>query len=113
MQLLEVNLNGDALNSTLIREMFRGKPEVLSSMEFGEGGTLDNLDRHMYTHKPDVVEVRAAKAHELFECVPCGKKFRRRDNLRRNLGSGLHARRLRKYQAAQEKKDEPDSADES
>ena len=93
--------------------MFRGKPEVLSQMEFGEWVTLDNLDRHMYTAKPDVVEVRAAKAHELFECVPCGKKFRRRDNLRRHLGSGLHARRLRKYQEAQKKSEPSDESEES
>ena len=84
-------------------------------MEFGEGVTLENLDRHMYSAKPDVVEVRTAKAHELFECKPCGKTFRRRDNLRRHLGSGLHARRLRKYQDAKEEKKEeqPTAADES
>jgi uncharacterized C2H2 Zn-finger protein len=113
MQLLEVNLNGDALNSTLIREMFAGKPRVLDQMQFGEGVTLENLDSHMYTAKPDVVEVRTAKAHELFECKPCGKHFRRRDNLRRHLGSSLHARRLRKYAETQKKEAPPPDSDES
>ena len=45
--------------------------------------------------------MREAKPHELWECIPCGKTFRRKDNLDRHTRSGLHARRLAAYQAKQ------------
>jgi uncharacterized C2H2 Zn-finger protein len=73
-------------------------------MDFGEGVGIDNLDGNMYKGRPDVVEVREAKAHELFECIPCGRVFRRRDNLDRHLRTGLHGRRKAMYDDAERRK---------
>ena len=43
----------------------------LDEMDFGEGTSIENLDSQLYSGKPDIVEVRQAKANELFECIPC------------------------------------------
>ena len=43
-RLLTIHLNGDALNSTIIKDMFRNKPKVLAELDFGNGITLANLD---------------------------------------------------------------------
>ena len=70
-KLLEMNLYGDTLNSHLLQQLFKSKPEVLDEMDFGEGTSIENLDSQLYSGKPDIVEVRQAKANELFECIPC------------------------------------------
>ena len=98
--LLEMNLNGDSMNSQILRNMFKERPMLLGDMDFGEGVTINNLDKNLYSGRPDIVEVRQAKAHELFECIPCGRTFRRKDNLDRHLRTGLHARRKAKYDEA-------------
>ena len=106
-QLLNLHLNGDALNANILRDLFREKPGVLTQLDFGEGVTLDNLDQAMYgsnTHQ--VVELREAQKHELFHCVPCNKSFKRRDNLNRHMRSGLHARKVAAYTNAQPPKQE-------
>ena len=63
--LLEMNLNGDSMNSQILKRMFKSKPEVLAQMDFGEGVGVEQLDKHMYG-RPDVVEIREAKPHELW-----------------------------------------------
>jgi len=102
--LLEYNLNGDTLNAQILKDLFKEKPNILETMDFGDGIGITGLDEHMYKGKPDVVEVREAKAHELFECIPCGRVFRRRDNLDRHLRTGLHGRRKAAYDEAERRK---------
>ena len=59
-----------------------------------------------------MVEIRAAKKHELYTCIPCNNKiFKRIDNFRRHLRSSLHARRKAQYDAA--KANEKAKADET
>lgn len=101
--LLEHNLNGDSLNSQILKDLFKDRPEVLAAMDFGEGVDIDNLDKHMYTGRADIVEVRQAKPHELFECIPCSRTFRRKDNLDRHLRTSLHGRRKAKYDESKQK----------
>lgn len=110
-QLLNLHLNGDALNANILKDLFRDKPGVLTQLDFGEGVTLDNLDQAMYgqgTHQ--VVELREAQKHELFHCVPCNKSFKRRDNLNRHMRSGLHARKVAAYTSAQQPETKQDDA---
>ena len=106
--LLEKNLNNEALNRHILEDLFKDRPDVLAGMDFGDGMNIDNLEKKLYSGAADVIEVKEAKAHELWECVPCGKKFRRKDNLQRHLRSGLHARRLAKFEAVK-RRDESES----
>ena len=46
--LLEHNLNGDSLNSQILKDMFKDRPEILAGMDFGDGVGIENLDSHMY-----------------------------------------------------------------
>lgn len=46
--LLEMALSQDGINSQLLKRMFKERPDVLESMDFGEGVTMENLDRHLY-----------------------------------------------------------------
>ena len=101
LTLLEMNLNGDGLNKQILTNLFKDKLDILNQLEFGEGVGLDDLDKTLYSGTPDVVEVREAKQHELWQCIPCGKTFRRKDNLDRHLRTALHARRLKKYNEKQ------------
>ena len=95
--LLEMNLNNDSLNKQILTDMFKAKPGILRAMDFGDGMSIDDLDSKLYSGKADIIEVREAKPHELWECVPCGKTFRRKDNRDRHLRSSLHERRLKKW----------------
>ncbi len=79
--LLEMNLNNEAMNKRILEDLFKERPDVLSGMDFGEGLGIDDLDKKMYSGKADIIEVKEAKSHELWECIPCSKKFRRKDNL--------------------------------
>ena len=100
--LLEMLLNGDALNAQIIKNLFKQRPDILEDMHFGEGITVENLDQHLYGGgETKTIEIRTAKPHEIYTCVPCGGKvFRRVDNFRRHLNCSLHQRRLAQYQAA-------------
>ena len=71
-------------------------------MDFGNNVTLENLDQHLYGKgHTKVVEVRTAKPHEVYTCIPCGGKvFKRLDNFRRHKRCALHMRRLAQYEAA-------------
>lgn len=104
--LLEMNLNNSAINERVLTDLFKERPELLDDLDFGDGMNIGNLDEKLYAGKADVIEVREAKSHELWECVPCGKKFRRKDNLQRHLRSGLHARRLAKYEAVRRREED-------
>ena len=104
-QLLEMNLNNDSLNGQILTKMFEAKPAVLAEMDFGDGIGVNELDRKLFSGRADIVEVREAKPHELWECIPCGKTFRRKDNRDRHLRSNLHGRRLKKWEDAK-KQDE-------
>lgn len=104
--LLEMQLNGDGINSQILKSMFKNRQGELESMDFGDGITLENLDKHLYGSGPmtDVIEIRAAKKHELYNCVPCSKTFKRIDNFRRHLRSTLHGRRKAQFDAAKAQK---------
>ena len=59
-----MHLNGDALNTTILKQLFVEKPKILQEIDFGEGVTLSNLDEKMYAGKPgNFVELREAKKH--------------------------------------------------
>ena len=103
--LLEMNLNNEAMNKRILQDLFKERPDVLAGIDFGEGLGIDDLDKKMYSGKADVIEVKEAKSHELWECIPCGKTFRRKDNLQRHLRSSLHARRLARFEACKRRDD--------
>ena len=107
--LLEMNLNNESLNKQILTGLFKDKPEALHQMDFGDGIGVDGLDQKLFSGSADVVQVREAKPHELWECIPCGKRFRRKDNRDRHLRSGLHARRLAKYMEAKQRKEEEET----
>ena len=59
-----MHLNGDALNTTILKELFTEKPKILQEIDFGDGVTLNNLDAKLYSGNPgNVVELREAKKH--------------------------------------------------
>ena len=43
-KLLQMHLNGDALNTTILKQLFVDKPKILEEIDFGDGVTLGNLD---------------------------------------------------------------------
>jgi len=100
--LLEMHLNQDGINAQILKQLFRDRPEILGSMDFGNNVTLDTLDKHLYGNaKTKVVEVRTAKPHEVYTCIPCGGKiFKRLDNYRRHKRCALHMRRLAQWNEA-------------
>ena len=100
--LLEMHLNQDGINAQILKQLFRERPEILEQMDFGNNVGLDGLDKHLYGKgQTKVVEVRTAKAHEVYTCIPCGGKiFKRRDNYRRHKRCSLHIRRLEQYENA-------------
>ena len=71
-------------------------------MDFGNNVNLDTLDKHLYGKgQSKIVEVRTAKPHEVYTCIPCGGKvFKRLDNFRRHKRCSLHLRRLKQYNDA-------------
>ena len=102
-KLLEINLNRDSLNSSLLKDMFKDKPHILGQINFGEGVDIDNLDKHLYNANPDTVEIltRPAKKNEVYECIPCNRIFKRSDNWQRHCKTGLHERRVARFREAQ------------
>ena len=46
--LLEMHLNQDGINSQILKSVFKGRPDVLNGMDFGEDINLENLDQHLY-----------------------------------------------------------------
>ena len=59
-----MHLNGDALNTNILKQLFVEKPKILEEIDFGDGVTLDNLDSQMYGNAGgNVVELREAKKH--------------------------------------------------
>ena len=107
LDLLEKNLNGDSLNSSMIKEMFASQPHILEQLDFGDVDSIDEIDQKLYGSQPNFIEIREAKPTEVFHCVPCNRTFKRSDNMKRHLLSALHARRQRAYElAAQEKRDD-------
>ena len=80
-------------------------------MDFGNNVTLDTLDQHLYGKgQTKVVEVRTAKPHEVYTCIPCGGKiFKRLDNFRRHKRCALHMRRLAQYNEAKKMQEEKEA----
>jgi uncharacterized C2H2 Zn-finger protein len=108
-QLLEHNLNGDSLNAHMLTDIFKARPDVLAGIDFGEGVKIESLDQQMYSGSADIVEVREAKQHELWQCMPCNRTFRRKDNLDRHLRSSLHERRLKKFMEKKVEKEQEEA----
>jgi uncharacterized Zn-finger protein len=107
--LLEHNLSGNSLNSRALKDMFKDRPEIWDELDIqvdGEG--VEDLDSALYAGNPQVIEIREAKPNEVYHCKPCNRTFKRGDNFRRHLRSGLHEKRMRAFElAAQERIAEP------
>ena len=109
LTLLEHNLNGNSLNSQMIQEMFKEKPELLEELDItADGEDVDDLDKALYHEMPETILIKEAKPHQVFHCKACNRTFKRGDNFRRHLRSKLHEKRQRAFElAAQEQIAEP------
>ena len=108
LRLLEMNLNGETLNSDGLKDLFMDAPAVLQELDIvnEEGATVDNIDLALYGGRPQIVEIRELKPTEVHHCRPCNRSFKRADNFRRHLASALHARRTKALELAHEIQEE-------
>ena len=108
LRLLEMNLNGETLNSDRLKDLFMDAPAVLQELDIinEEGATVDNIDMALYGGRPKIVEIRELKPVEVHHCRACNRSFKRADNFRRHLASALHARRTKALELAHEIHDE-------
>jgi len=105
LTLLEHNLNGNALNTRTLKEMFKDQPHILDELDIqADGEGIEDLDRALYAGQPQVVEIREAKPTEVYHCKPCNRTFKRGDNFRRHLRSALHEKRQRGFELAQQER---------
>ena len=109
LTLLEHNLNGDAMNTQTLKDLFKAKPHLLEELDIkADDQPVNNLDQALYAGQPQIVEIREAKPTEVYHCKPCNRTFKRGDNFRRHLRSALHEKRQRAFElAAQEAVPEP------
>ena len=108
LDLLEKNLNGHSLNADSLKELFKERPDILEELDIqADGAEVEDIDKALYGGRPQVIEIREAKPNEIYSCLACNRTFKRGDNWRRHLRSGLHKRRQRAYELAAAEKEEP------
>jgi len=96
LKLLEINLNGDSLDANGLKSLFSTRPELLAELDIMEGEEqVTDIDKALYGGRPNVLEIRELKPHQVHHCRACNRTFKRADNLRRHLRSALHERRTR------------------
>ncbi len=101
LRLLEMNLNGDSLNSSGLRDLFAESPHILEDLDITDGGEeVNDLDRALYGGRPQVIEIRELKPTQIHHCKACNRSFKRADNFRRHLATSLHQRRQKTFELA-------------
>ena len=101
LRLLEMNLNGDSLNSDTLKELFAESPQILEDLDItNDGESVQDLDRVLYGGRPQVIEIRELKPTQIHHCKACNRSFKRADNFRRHLATALHQRRQKRYELA-------------
>ena len=107
LDLLEKNLNGHSLNAASLKGLFVDKPEILEELNITtDGEEVRDIDKALYGGRPQVIEIREAKPTQIYHSKACNHTFRRGDNMRRHLNTGLHARRQRAMELALQEKPE-------
>lgn len=118
LQLLEMNLNGESLDASGLKDLFRGAPGILDELDISNNGEImaaSEIDRALYGGRPEIIEIRELKPTQVHHCKACNRSFKRADNFRRHLATNLHKRRQKvmelDYQMrAEEKLDEAATA---
>lgn len=118
LQLLEMNLNGESLDASGLKDLFRGAPGILDELDISNNGEImaaSDIDRALYGGRPEIIEIRELKPTQVHHCKACNRSFKRADNFRRHLATNLHKRRQKvmelDYQMrAEEKLDEAATA---
>lgn len=101
LELLEMNLNGDSLNTQTLKELFKDHPDILESLEIEQDGeSVENIDKALYGGRPQIIEIREAKPTEIYHCKACNRSFKRGDNFKRHLRSALHIKRQKAFELA-------------
>ena len=107
LRLLEMNLNGDSLNSDTLKELFAESPQILEDLDItNDGESVQDLDRVLYGGRPQVIEIRELKPTQIHHCKACNRSFKRADNFRRHLATSLHKRRQQAMELAHQMKAE-------
>ena len=104
LRLLEMNLNGESLNSDALKTLFADAPDILEELDItnDKGENVSNIDQALYGGRPKVIEIRELKPTQVHHCIACNRSFKRADNFRRHLASSLHARRTRAMEMARQ-----------
>ena len=101
LRLLEMNLNGETLNSEGLKELFADSPHILQDLDItNDGEEVNDLDRALYGGRPQVIEIRELKPTQIHHCKACNRSFKRADNFRRHLATPLHTRRMKAMELA-------------
>ena len=104
LRLLEMNLNGESLNSDALKTLFSDAPDILEELDItnDKGENVSNIDQALYGGRPKIIEIRELKPTQVHHCIACNRSFKRADNFRRHLASSLHARRTRAMEMARQ-----------
>ena len=104
LRLLEMNLNGESLNSDALKELFSDAPDILEELDItnDNGDPVSNIDQALYGGRPKVIEIRELKPTQIHHCIACNRSFKRADNFRRHLASSLHVRRTKAMEMARQ-----------
>jgi len=113
LRLLEMNLNGESLDASGLKDLFSGAPDILDELDISNGDdqiSLNEIDRTLYGGRPEIIEIRELKPTQVHHCKACNRSFKRADNFRRHLATNLHKRRQKAMElqlqiAAEEKLD--------
>jgi hypothetical protein len=102
LRLLEMNLNGESLNEAGLNDLFSTNPEILRELDIvGDNGeNVSSIDQALYGGLPKVIEIRELKPTQIHHCKACNRQFKRADNFRRHLATGLHQRRQKAWELA-------------
>ena len=104
LRLLEMNLNGESLNSDALKTLFSDAHDILEELHItnDKGENVSNIDQALYGGRPKIIEIRELKPTQVHHCIACNRSFKRADNFRRHLASSLHARRTRAMEMARQ-----------
>ena len=113
LRLLEMNLNGESMNTHGLKQLFAAAPNILEELDIeNDGEPVSDLDGALYGGMPQVIEIRELKPSQIYHCKACNRSFKRADNFRRHMVTNLHRKRNRameiQLQEDQEKKEEED-----